>query len=679
MPAPQARGGRKGAESKTRREKSSPTLFLKPAAQANFISHIGDGLTIGQALEKVGRTRKTYELWRSEDDSDFRMLVDQAKALNAHNDKNRVKGGKMPFAEFRKRYLKTETFWHQHQWIDILERRAPRDLHPAQTYVEGRPSRILINTPPFHAKSITVTVDYVVYRICMDPSFRVIIVSESQRLAKDFLFGIKQRLTHPDYLDMQLAYAPKGGWKQTAESWKEDRIVVGAGDRDGAEKDPSVQAIGIGGQIYGSRADLVILDDAITGKNVREHEKQMDWIRREVASRIEQGGKLLAIGTRIAATDLYSELMNADNYGGGTVPWTYMASPAILEEGATPDDHVTLWPWTDRPWQGETSEDVCDCNQQLCREGIERDGKRVFPRWDGLHLEIGPRAENSVAGWALVYQQKSMHEEMTFAEHAVMKATNKMRVPGILDENSAGCPPGGMHNMYVIAGCDPSIKGFAGLCVIAFDRATGKRYLLNAYNLKAPTPEQLKNEMKRVTEHFGVQEWRVEKTGLLQFFTQDQAMRQWFAERGVIFREHLTSGSTKWDPTYGVASCAALFGAYDKVRDSHGVDMGDWREIAPPLIELPKHMNNGIKALVHQLVTWTPQLDPKKTPCDQVMALWFAEVGCRELTIQGGSAPTAARFARFSSRSNQKKRFQVNLAELRAGTDQPMNGLLRGA
>ncbi|WP_248785689.1 hypothetical protein, partial [Escherichia coli] len=56
-------------------------------------------------------------------------------------------------------------------------------------------NRILINIPPNHAKSITITVDYVTYKIVNNPNFRVLIVSQTQRLAADFLYAIKQRLT----------------------------------------------------------------------------------------------------------------------------------------------------------------------------------------------------------------------------------------------------------------------------------------------------------------------------------------------------------------------------------------------------------------------------------------------------------------------------------------------------
>lgn len=639
--------------------------YTKEAAQENLILLVADGYTIQAACDKVGRIYKTYELWRREDPK-FKARVDQARAMKLTLRKDRKRGAHMDFAEFRKAYLNTETFLHQQQWIDVLEGREPRDLHPKQTYVKGVPSRILINTPPFHAKTSTLTMDYVTYRVCMDPGYRVIVVSANKDLAKGFLRGIKSRLTHPDYLPMQLAYAPDGGFRQTAESWREDMIVVGTADRDAAEKEPTIQAVGMNGQIYGWRADLIIVDDAVIRKNVREFDKQISWLRGEVANRLEMGGKLLVVGTRIAPTDLYSELMNPDNYGNAKVPWTYLACPAILEENHDdPSKSVTLWPYTDQPWQKPESGDVCTCEQVECAEGILVDGRRLYPRWDGTHLDIGPRSDMSATEWALIYQQSSINDSMVFPEFAVSRASNGSRMPGLLFDGKPGHPIGGMHGMYVVAGCDPSIKGFAGLVVLAFDKKDGKRYLLNAYNVKAPTPSELKKEMFRITEEYGVHEWRVEKTGLLQFFTQDEAMRLWFQQRGVLFKEHLTSGSTKWDVTYGVASCASLFGAYDRVVDNQGRGQGEWREIAAPQIEFPKHLK-GVKDLVQQLVTWTPELDPRKIPCDLVMAFWFAEVRCRELTIRSGNTINnpLKRFSRYSPQRNQKNRMRVNFADI---------------
>lgn len=670
---PQGGAGQPGRRNYTPRKK----VYTQQAAKDRFIELIQNGMNINPALEKVERSRKTYEDWRANDPK-FAAKVDQARQLR-QIDKTVVRGERLGFAEWRRKYLGVDTPWHQQQWVDMLEGREPRDLHPAQTYVKGTsPNRVLINCPPFHGKSIAITVDYSVYRLCMDPSYRILIVSAGSELAGQFLYGIKERLTSPDFIDLQKAYAPDGGWETTSESWTESKIIFGGDvrasgtrDRGSHEKDPNVQIVGMSSKIYGRRCDLAIVDDGVDETNVSAYKKQINWLTRTVASRIELGGKLLVVGTRIASVDLYSELMNPDSYANGRVPWTYLASPAILEEGETPDQHVTLWPYAQEPWVAKDQQgvltDTCICGRPECSDGVLIDGQRRFARWDGLHLELGPRADTSETMWALVYQQRSVSENATFPEHSIKASTNGLRYPGVLHPDRAGHPFGGMLNKYVVAGLDPAVKGFAGIVVLACDRETQKRYLLNAWNMKAPTGDQLKQKMREVTEEYGVDEWRVEKTGLLQFFTQDSSLRMWFATRGIRFTEHLTSGASKWDPAFGVSSLAPLFGEYDRAWDDK---VGEWREISAPLIELPRPSAEGVKTLMHQLITWTPELDPNKVPCDMVMALWFAEVGAREWLNAGRGVGTITALAnrnKFISPRSQKNRRTINFADFRGG------------
>lgn len=553
-----------------------------------------------------------------------------------------------------------------------MEGREPRDLHPAQTYEPAKRNRLIVNVPPFHAKSATLTMDYVTYRLCLDPSFRVIVISAGQSLAGDFLYGIKQRLTDPDYIDLQMAYAPDGGWQQTADSWTETRIVFGqrvraTGTKQFHEKDANVLALGMRSKVYGRRADLIIVDDGVDTNNVSEHSKQLKWLRSMVESRLEAGGKLLVVGTRVASIDLYSELRNPENYGNGVVPWTYFASPAILEEARDPRDHVTLWPYAQVPWvhADDAEMDECMCGQRSCSEGFDMPGVgHVYARWDGIHLERGPRDGNSATDWALIYQQKSVAENATFPEYKISKATNTQRLPGPLKVDQFGHPLGGMHGKYIIAGLDPSIKGFAGIVIGAVDRDTQRRYILDCRNWKAPTATELKEYMKQKTLELGIHEWVVEKTGLLQFFTQDESLRLWFASHGVKFTEHNT-GANKWHEGFGVSSMAALLGEYDKPEDN---PLGDWRQITPPLIEFPRVISDSMKALIHQLITWTPELDPNKVPCDMVMALWFFHVGAmRHLGVgQSGKPLSLTRGNKFTSPRSRVQRGTVRISDYRA-------------
>ncbi len=77
------------------------------------------------------------------------------------------------------------------------------------------------------------------------------------------------------YEDLQSAYAAGVGFNSKSASWQATQVYLGDELRDSDQKDPTIQAIGIGGQVYGARADLIILDDCVTMSNAHEYEKQI--------------------------------------------------------------------------------------------------------------------------------------------------------------------------------------------------------------------------------------------------------------------------------------------------------------------------------------------------------------------------------------------------------------------
>ena len=619
-------------------------------AKARTIEFIEAGLTVQAAMDKVGRSVKTYEYWRRTD-PDFKARVDLAMQTRKVDDSSREgyrrRAREMGFAAWRKEYLGQEVPWHQQQWVDLLEGREPRDLHPAQIYERGRKNRIIITTPPYHGKSITLTVDYATYRICCDPSVRIRIVSKTATLASQFLGAIKMRLTHPRYAKLIEHFAPEGGFKATAESWTQDQIFLDIMDRDGIEKDPTVQAAGIGKQIYGTRADLIILDDCVDLENSNQHEKQRLWLTQEVESRLGPGGTILIIGTRVNPIDLYRELRNGEHYASGKSPWTYLSQPAILEEVGEPKDWVTLWPKALDSW-GED----CDCGTPECREGY---GDGYYPRWDGVHLA---RMRD---GWdprrfALVFQQTEVDEDATFPHYAVAASINNRRrwgKDGGLDRVPDGC--------YWIGSLDPATSGHAAGIVYAVDPRTRRRYVVDAANIKAPTPLRLKQLIKSWSVEYPIREWRVEKTGLLTMFTQDAELRAWLAGHGIVFKPHYT-GTNKWDAEFGVASMAPLFGSWDRTED------GEIKCIVEPIIELPRLDKTALRTLVAQLESWSPELDPKRTPCDLVMALWFAEVGAREVLKSGQRGAPHFQRSKWLTPAQRAKQRVINLADYISGT-----------
>ncbi len=599
--APKARTGFKKAD----RTKYSDQKVRKET----FIKYIKNGKSIKQGCIDMGLTEAQYKYLR-QSDANFRDEIDRLRLMSQSGEEAEANRESIaPFPEWCEEYLDTKLFNHHLQWIDLLEGREPRNLHENQTYIAGEPEFLLINTPPEHAKSTTITMNYVTYRICQDPNIRVIIVSQTQEMAKRFLRGIKDRLAseNKNYQKLQVDFAPEGGFDDGAAAWTADSIYVSSATRDSGEKDPTVQALGIGGHIYGSRADLIILDDCVTGKNAHEYEKQMDWLQREVYNRLSYpGGRILLVGTRLAPIDLYGEITKDDYYGEEQSPWTYLTQPAVLEFADSSDDWVTLWPRTNRP-------PVSIAGRKLVEQGD--DG--LWPMWTGEALRKR-RASMSPKNWALVYMQESVVEDAIFPMKAVTGSVNGMRAAGVMTRGAPGHRLNGMDGLYVVGGFDPAMTGHSAAVVMGVDRYSGERWVLDVWSKGNLKPDDIFDKIKEMTVKYGMNEWRIEKNAMNLMVTQNRDIKNFLGARGCLLREHFT-GSNKWDADFGVASMSVLFEGYEQGNN---------------LIHLPSRSSGeGVKMLIEQLTTWEPTPPGVKTKkkIDTVMALWFAEIRAREL------------------------------------------------
>jgi hypothetical protein len=565
-----------------------------------IVATVRMGHTIAEGCRQAGVTRKTHEYYRKTDPG-YRDLID--RALQAQIERAQGPKEVPDFPEFCEKYLNTRLFWHHLQWFDLLEGREPRDLHPRQRFIRGDDDQILVNTPPEHAKSTTLTVNYVVWRICQDPNVRILLISKTQDMAKKFLLSIKERLAESEaYLELQQAFGPPGGFAEGAASWTADRIYVAG--RTAGEKDPTVQAVGIGGHIYGSRCDLAIMDDCVDHTNHQQYEQQITWIQNQVGSRVaDAGGRMLLIGTRMETVDLYSEILKPQYYAEGQSPWTYLTQPAVLEYADDPKDWVTLWPKTNRP-------PVTIAARKL----VQQDENGLWPMWDGPAL-AKKRRKMSPRNWSMVYMQDQVADDAVFKMEDVQGCVDRARYPGRMFDGQSQHRRYGMDGLVVIAGLDPAAAGCTAMVVVGLDRRTGVRWVLDVVNKRGMPPHEMRSEIERLTERYGISEWRVEKNAYQASITQDQLIRSYLAARGCLISPHHTN-TNKWDPDFGVSSMAPLFEG--------------WRE-GRNLIRLPSQtQSEGVRALIEQLCSWFPET---KGLTDTVMALWFAEIRCRELMV----------------------------------------------
>ena len=600
----------------------------KDAAQKQVLELLAQGSTVVDAMKAVGRNDVTFRQW-SMADPDFKDKADKAR-LSGKGVKSDLANLKdISFEDFSEQFLDTKLFDHHKTWVDLLEGREPRFIHPSMTYEQAATNRILINVPPEHAKSTVLTINYVTYRLAIDPNIRIIIVSKTQGMARKFLSAIKTRLSHPNWTKLQVSFGPNGGYKADSPTWSADMIYLGAG-RDSGEKDPTVQALGFGSQIYGARADLIILDDVVMNANAHEWEKQIEWLQKEVITRLGRHGKLLIVGTRVAPIDLYKMIRDGDQWTGGKSPFTYMAMPSVLEFDEDPKNWKTLWPWTDRA-EGDKDEP----NEQ-----------GLYPKWDGPSL-FTRRSEVAPSVWAMVYQQEDVQSDSIFSPTIVAGCVNGMRKRGPLKKDTPGHPKN-IDSTYTIIGFDPAVSGRSAFVAVSYNRADGRIYVLDCVNMVDPTPQKENALIKEWVERFKPQEFRVEINAHQKYYAMDTELRDYLASYGCQLNSHFT-GKNKWDVGFGVASMASLFGS---ARDGRFQDNN--------LIEFPSNEGSeGLKSLIQQLIIWKPDT---KNPTDCVMALWFAVIRCREL-MQTSSRVGQYQNNRWATRAQKASRGSLNLDE----------------
>jgi hypothetical protein len=599
------------------------------AAKKRFLTYLQDGKLIKDAIVACDRSLATYENWRRNDPR-FAAAVDRIRL--GPKAPGSVKAEFMPFPAWSHQYMDAQVFGHTQNVVDLLNGDDPSWLHPAMTFERGEKDLVLVNMPPEHAKTMGITINMSVHEIAMDPNARIIIVSKSQAMARKMLYAIKTRLTHPKYEDFQHAYGPQGGYDYNSEAWNADKIYISDDIRDSGEKDPTVEALGIGSHVYGARADLIILDDCVDLSNAHMFDQQIDWIQAELLSRLSHRGRMLIVGTRLSSRDLYSEIRDPKRYPDEVSPWTYLAMPAVLDFAEDPDQWVCLWPRSNQPEAGDRSA-VAD-----------EDG--LFPKWDGKRL-LKKRGRMSPRSWAMVYQQQQSSDTTVFAVEDVKGCMNGARLTGMIPHNMNACREGkGMEGLITVAGLDPATSGFTAAVAMALDPHTHQRYVLDVYNKAGTSSDEMRDLIKGWIVKYKLTEFRIEKNAFQGFLSSDREINQFASANNCVIRPHFT-GVNKHDPDFGVAAMAGQFKGWESKSN---------------MIELPGSQHSeAMKALVEQLVTWFPGMN-KKLKTDTVMALWFATLAVNERDTWGAFRQSHIKTAMTSPRDITKRRV-INIDE----------------
>lgn len=189
--------------------------------------------------------------------------------------------------------------------------------------------------PRDHGKSEIFCIAYPLRRICEDPDVRILLVQKTATEAEKTLSVIKLELEKNQGLknyysshwartagDHDISNATgsidRAGRKESA--WQRRRIYV---KRRRRGKDPTVEAVGVGGAITGGHFDIIILDDVEDDENTKTPERLqtlLDWFSGTIMQLREPNTKTIIVGTlKTTAPDIYNFILNNPSWNCKTV------------------------------------------------------------------------------------------------------------------------------------------------------------------------------------------------------------------------------------------------------------------------------------------------------------------------------------------------------------------------
>lgn len=185
-----------------------------------------------------------------------------------------------------------------------------------QPIAEGEQRYILIEMPPRHGKSMTVSETFPSYFIGRNPDKRVIATAYGDSLARKFGRFNRNKLIEFGQSLFDVEISDENG---SSNNWSL------AGHRGG------MISTGIGGSITGEGADLLLIDDPF--KNAEEansptiREKVWSEWESTLSTRLHKGGSVIVIMTRWHEDDLIGRLLQRSPHN-----WIRLRLPCIAED-----------------------------------------------------------------------------------------------------------------------------------------------------------------------------------------------------------------------------------------------------------------------------------------------------------------------------------------------------------
>lgn len=245
--------------------------------------------------------------------------------------------------------------YHPRPHTDFLARVLTDAIGQAE---KGDDARVLVEMPPGFGKSSVSSIALPCYALSRNPTWEVVLVSAEASLATKWSRDVRRLIGENEIPGVMLSSN-----SQAMTEWE-------------TSSGGSLIARGVGGQITGRRARLMIIDDPVRNLSDAHSKVQRDVLwdtwQSVLKTRLRPGSAVVVVMTRWHEDDLAGRLLAS----GG---WTRVRVPALAEEGDVLGRAV---------------------GEPLISPQREETPEQALARWDQTRAEVGPYI------WDALYQQR---------------------------------------------------------------------------------------------------------------------------------------------------------------------------------------------------------------------------------------------------------------------------------
>jgi hypothetical protein len=419
--------------------------------------------------------------------------------------------------------------------------------------------RAVIVMPPGHIKTTFFSMEYPTYRIMKDRNFRGMIVQKNQDEAAKIVAAVQKRLDCDYYhelaerLDKQgdepitcpvckyggpEGFMPQG--RELGKKWGAYGFRV-TGNTSG-EKDDTFTAKGVGSQIQGGRADLIILDDVqdptMAKRSPKDGDDKLEWFHDVILGRVYDWQSVVVCANFFSPHDFAHKLISSQE---------------------AEDFHVTQYPAI----LDEEKQKIL-CPEVWTFKGLMKKKK-----------EVG--AETWHFTWM---QSEGGFAESTFTKEALDNAKDMDYELGTLHPRCS----------HVFMGVDPAISGYCAIVVWGLDQLTGVRYLIDVFNEQnMRNYTNVEQKILELARKYGPKVCAIERAGQQGSIIDNPDFTKELRAVGCRTSDYATrtgSGARSERDSFDISTVGALFDAgkvvlpyldRPKVVDEYCEQLQQWR------------------------------------------------------------------------------------------------------